>query len=612
MHFCIILLIRTLFQIYLKALIFKLKGVITLLVLSFLPALLFGQFNKDSLYSYGDLQRILEFARKNNDQNTLAEVYIKLGDYEGDIFSKYEKSLEYYQRSLEYFKVKKDSDGIHKANHAIARRYIDAEFYTEASGILENLISIYKSDNQGLQLAYVYFDLGRLYKARGDISKATEYLNKAVVLSKTHKDEIFELKIIFEKIQNYEEQNELDSALYQSFEAFKLSNITGNRDLIAKSLYHIGHINKLGRNFERAIKYMTDCEMIIPFQPYSETRKSLYRELAEVYALSGRHKDGFLYLKKYTALNDSILNKSRHESLTNLAMKYGTKDIKSNIELLKIEKEFADERNRAQRRTLYILAIGLFVVTISIYFIVKFYDQRISTARIISEQKEEINHQKIRELEDNLKMNSMRSVITGQEIERERIAKDLHDSLGGLLSTIKLQFDNVRSKKQELADLKEYNHAHKLLDTAVDEVRTISRNLQPGSLHDLGLVSAIKDLINRFEGDGYPEIDFQYYEMPEKMDKMISLLVYRIIQELLNNSLKHAQAKEILIQINTEDNELVIQYEDDGVGFDQNNLKRKGMGLENIKSRVNYMHGSLIMDSKQDEGMSVLIRIRYQ
>ena len=588
------------------------KGVITLLVLSFLPALLFGQFNKDSLYSYGDLQRILEFARKNNDQNTLAEVYIKLGDYEGDIFSKYEKSLEYYQRSLEYFKVKKDSDGIHKANHAIARRYIDAEFYTEASGILENLISIYKSDNQGLQLAYVYFDLGRLYKARGDISKATEYLNKAVVLSKTHKDEIFELKIIFEKIQNYEEQNELDSALYQSFEAFKLSNITGNRDLIAKSLYHIGHINKLGRNFERAIKYMTDCEMIIPFQPYSETRKSLYRELAEVYALSGRHKDGFLYLKKYTALNDSILNKSRHESLTNLAMKYGTKDIKSNIELLKIEKEFADERNRAQRRTLYILAIGLFVVTISIYFIVKFYDQRISTARIISEQKEEINHQKIRELEDNLKMNSMRSVITGQEIERERIAKDLHDSLGGLLSTIKLQFDNVRSKKQELADLKEYNHAHKLLDTAVDEVRTISRNLQPGSLHDLGLVSAIKDLINRFEGDGYPEIDFQYYEMPEKMDKMISLSVYRIIQELLNNSLKHAQAKEILIQINTEDNELVIQYEDDGVGFDQNNLKRKGMGLENIKSRVNYMHGSLIMDSKQDEGMSVLIRIRYQ
>lgn len=590
----------------------KFKAVITTIILCFTSNMMYSQFHRDSTYSYSDLNKILEMARTNNDQNTLAEVYIKLGDYEGDIFSEYEKSLEYYQRALEYFKVQKDKDGINTANHAIARRYIDAGFNNEASEILENLVTLYSVGNKKLKLAQVYFDLSSLYKARGDMIKRAEYLNKAIELSKQYKDPNFELKIIFEKILNFEDQGDLDSALVQSFEAFKLSNIIGNKDLIAKSLYHIGLINKLEKNYLRAIKYMTDCEVIIPFQPYSETRKSLYRELAEVYAKSGKHKEGFAYLEKYTALNDSILNKNRHESLTNLAMKYGTQDIKSNIALLKIEKEYADERNQAQRRTLYILAIGLFVVLVSIYFIVKFYDQRISTAKIISDQKEQINHQKIRELEDNMKMNSMRSVITGQEIERERIAKDLHDSLGGLLSTIKLQFDNVRSKKQELAHLKEYNHAHKLLDTAVDEVRTISRNLQPGSLHDLGLVSAIKDLINRFEGDNYPEIDFQYYEMPDKMDKMISLSIYRIIQELLNNSLKHAQATEILIQINTEDNELVIQYEDDGVGFDQNNLKRKGMGLENIKSRVNYMHGSLIMDSKQGEGMSVLIRIRYQ
>ncbi|MBK8628505.1 MAG: ATP-binding protein [Saprospiraceae bacterium] len=93
---------------------------------------------------------------------------------------------------------------------------------------------------------------------------------------------------------------------------------------------------------------------------------------------------------------------------------------------------------------------------------------------------------------------------------------------------------------------------------------------------------------------------------------MISLSVYRIIQELLNNSLKHAQAHEILIQINTEDDELVIQYEDDGIGFEQNNLRRKGMGLENIKSRVNYMHGTITMDSENAQGMSVLIRIKFQ
>ena len=95
------------------------------------------------------------------------------------------------------------------------------------------------------------------------------------------------------------------------------------------------------------------------------------------------------------------------------------------------------------------------------------------------------------------------------------------------------------------------------------------------------------------------------------MDKMISLSVYRIIQELFYNTIKHANANEILIQLNTEDDELVIQYEDDGIGFDQNHLKRKGMGLENIKSRVNYMHGTITIESEKDKGMAVLIRVKF-
>jgi signal transduction histidine kinase len=310
-------------------------------------------------------------------------------------------------------------------------------------------------------------------------------------------------------------------------------------------------------------------------------------------------------------LNDSILNKNRLETYTDIAVKYGSQEKQKSIATLKIDKEYAEIRNKAQRRALYILGGGLLLVLSAIYFIVKFYDQRITSSRIIAQQTEEINTQKIRELEDNMKINSMRSVIEGQETERERISKDLHDSLGGLLSTIKLQFDHVRSKNQDLSHMKEYNHAHQLIDTAVDEVRTISRNLQPSALVNLGLIPAIRDLINRFEGENYPDIDLQYYEMPEKMDKMIALSIYRIIQELLNNSLKHAKANEILIQMNKDGDELVIQYEDDGVGFEEATLKRKGMGLENVRSRVNYMHGSIIIDSAKNRGVSVLIRVRY-
>lgn len=584
--------------------------IILLLILCIteLPA----QFNKDSTYSYQDLNKILELARSNNDQKTLAHIYIKLAEYEGDVFAEYDKSFEYYRRALEYFKINRDSNGVVETNHSIAKRYTDAGFYQEAINLLQNLVVIYTRNNKQSKLANVYFDLNRAYKLKGENELSIEYLKKASELNHVLRDTSLMTKILFDKIQSFELNLDLDSALVTAYTVFNINTLTENQEMISKSLFHIGYINKLLNDYPRAIKYLSKAENIIPYQPYSELRKFIFKELADAYSKSGQDGNGYKYLMKYTLLNDSILNKNRLETFTNLALKYGSKEKQSSIELLRIEKQYAEAKNKEQRRTLYILGFGLFIVTLSIYFIIKFYDQRISTTRIITEQKEEINHQKIRELEDNIKMSSMRSVIEGQEIERERIAKDLHDSLGGLLSTIKLQFDHVRSKNQSLSELKEYTRAHALLDTAVDEVRTISRNLQPGSLHNLGLVSAIKDLINRFEGEVYPDIDFQYYEMPEKMDKMISLSVYRIIQELLNNSLKHANAQEILIQINTEDNELVIQYEDDGIGFDQNNLKRKGMGLENIKSRVNYMHGNIVIDSSNNEGMSVLIRIKFQ
>lgn len=205
----------------------------------------------------------------------------------------------------------------------------------------------------------------------------------------------------------------------------------------------------------------------------------------------------------------------------------------------------------------------------------------------------------------------MQSMLEGQENERERISKDLHDSLGGLLSTIKLQFDSVKSKMEEVGSLREYNSANKMLDTAVAEVRSISQNLQPGSLMKLGLVPALKDLFNRFDEEIYPEVDFQYYNIPEKIPNMVSLSIYRVIQELLHNAMKHAKANEILIQINTEEDELVIQFEDDGVGYDKNTIRSKGMGLENIQSRINYLKGQLSTHSVVGEGTSTLIRVRY-
>ncbi len=566
-------------------------------------------FHEDSTYSFPELNQLLDDARQRKDQSTLAAVYEKMANYEGNVLTNYERSIEYYRRAYEYNKLLGVQSKLISINQAIADIYIDAGLHTDAIEILEKL-ALTKLDDKRYQ-AKIYYDLNRAHKSRGDLDIAATYLRKALNYNNTIKDTQLIVQILFDRIQNFELTYELDSALVASFQSFKLNSKLNDFENIAKSLFHIGYINKLQKDYPKAIKYLGKSEEIVPKSPYNTTRKFIYKELADVFSKSKDYQAAYLYLTKYSMLSDSILNKNKIESYTNLALKYGTQDKQSSIAVLTIDKQAAEDRNIAQRRALYFLGGGLALVLSALYFIIKFYDQRITSAKIITEQKEEINHQKIRELEDNMKMNSMRSVIEGQETERERIAKDLHDSLGGLLSTIKLRFDNVRSIKSDLSSLKEYNQAQNLLDTAVEEVRTISRNLQPSSLANLGLVAAVKDLINRFEGENHPEIEFQHYEIPPKIDKMIAMSVYRIIQELLNNSLKHAHAKEILIQLNSDGGDLVIQYEDDGIGFDENSLTQKGMGLENIRSRVNFLHGTIVMDSGKGSGISVLIRLKY-
>ena len=134
--------------------------------------------------------------------------------------------------------------------------------------------------------------------------------------------------------------------------------------------------------------------------------------------------------------------------------------------------------------------------------------------------------------------------------------------------------------------------------------------MQPGALMKLGLVPAIKDLTNRFQDDHYPDIDFQHYGLNKNLDTTMALMVFRIIQELLNNSIKYAKAGEILIQLtrNVEEKELIVMVEDDGVGYDIEQVK-KGMGTENINSRVNYLKGDLSVHSVIGKGTSTMINI---
>ena len=582
------------------------------LCFSLVPAaVVVGQINLDSTYDKNELDRLLDEAQKTNDRENLAAVYYLLAEYEADNFYAIGNSLDNYSKAKNYYSRLQDSFMVSTIDKAIGLKYLNSGYYQEALESYEKSLNYFTKLNDLKNITYLNYEISQVYREKLDPEKELQYLNQAINLNKELNDSLLMVKFMLRKSFSYETVNELDSAVMVVLDAVSLSNEIDDNRSLSMSLYRLGTLNKIRTEYEKAIKYLQSSEKYASRNPFNEHRNNIYLELAECFERIDKYEDAYFYSRKYAALNDSILNNNRIEAQNNLTIKYKADENQKNITRLKIDQEFSVERNKQQRNAMYILTAGLIMLLALLYYIINFYRQRINAEEIINSQQQEINLQKIRELEDNIKISSMQSMLEGQENERERISKDLHDSLGGLLSTIKLQFDSVQSKMEKVGGLREYKSANRMLDTAVEEVRSISQNLQPGSLMKLGLIPALKDLFNRFDEEIYPEVDFQYYNIPDKIPNMVALSIYRVIQELLHNTIKHANANEILIQINTENDELVIQFEDDGLGYDINNIKKKGMGLENMKSRINYLKGQLSVDSKEGEGTSTLIHVRY-
>ena len=572
----------------------------------------YAQINLDSTYKVSDIRKMLKTAQENNDRRGLADAYYLLAEFESNSFDNAGNPIRNYNNAKEYYSLLKDSLMVSNIDVAIGRKYREAGYYSESIISFERALDYFEAKDDLYNVSYINYFMSQVYRDNVDPENELSYLNRAIKLNEELKDSILLIDILVHKIDSYTKLNEIDSAELVALDIARISSKKRDNVGMGKGLFYLGKLNYEKGNYTRAEKYLLESFSFIQHTPYDELRRDVYSEIVNLYETTKDFENAYVYSKKYSKLNDSILNQNRIESQNNFATYYALDEKKEDNEKLKIDNESALEKNQRQKTTNYLLSGGLFVLLALIYFIIRFFRQKISTDEIIYEQKKEIDGQRIRELEDNIKISSMQSMIEGQEIERERISKDLHDSLGGLLSTIKLQFDSVQSKETSVTNLKEYQSANKMLDTAVQEVRSISQNLQPGSLSKLGLVPALKDLFNRFDEEIYPEIDFQTYDVPIDLPNMISLSIYRVIQELLHNTIKHAKASEILIQINREGDEIVIQYEDDGIGYDEKKLKRRGMGLENITSRINYLKGTLQTDSAIGEGTSTMIHLKYK
>jgi two-component system NarL family sensor kinase len=233
--------------------------------------------------------------------------------------------------------------------------------------------------------------------------------------------------------------------------------------------------------------------------------------------------------------------------------------------------------------------------------------------QLIALSQKEIREQTINELKIDHQLLASRAVLMGEEKERGRISRDLHDGLGGILSAVKLGLSGIRNSNSLPADMNEkLDLALNQLNASISELRSIAQNLMPEALTNFGLKDALNDFCTHLGSNNQVEISFLFYGESIRFDQSVENALFRIAQEALNNSLKHSNATKIIVQLIQDESWVNLTVQDNGQGFDLEQVRdKKSGGLRNMRARAEIFDGRFHIDSKPGEGTEIIVDLIY-
>lgn len=382
----------------------------------------------------------------------------------------------------------------------------------------------------------------------------------------------------------YFDLNEHDKALENFFASARICDSLGNPESLANAYTNIGQAYvKMGRN-EEAIEYALKGLKIGEELKSAEIQKNAYNGIYQADSAMGNWQKAYDNQQKYIFFRDQLLNEETIRDIQTAKLTYEFDKQQAT--------DRAEQKAQLEKERLIKWSVASTLLLVLLLAVVFFNRQRLK--RIATHQLE-LNR---------LQKEQADAVMETQESERKRISEDLHDSLGHLLSTAKMHLQSIPDDQKP----KIGNSLH-LLNQASEEIRNITFNLMPRTLEEGGLVPALHELANKVSKAGVVQVKLQVHNMDRFiLVKQSQFNIYRIVQEAVNNILKHADAKEINIQLIGQNDHLSIMIEDDGKGFDTT-TKKTGRGLKNIVTRSLWLKGSINIDSHPGKGTTITTEI---
>lgn len=544
----------------------------------------------DTSRMYANLS--LTYSLKIKNQKYESESYAILGAIEKSE-GQFEKAIQYHLKSLKIKEATKDIKGLSISNNDLGIIYKNMNRFDEA-------LPYYKASNEyaiqcnyGKGISMSYSNIGTIFSALNQKDSSLFYYQKALSIAKEINDTSCLVNALSNLGEYYGQNGNPQLALSYFKQCLPIDQNYQDQYGIVMDYLNLGNsYTELGQ-FDEAQQNYELAEKTILQEGFTKELTQLYEARSNAYKKAHKTDLALSYLEKAIQMKDSLLSIETQNQVSELDKKYKT---------VKKEQEIEKQRLQILKRNYWIGGI-----TALCFLIGMFAYQRYKRLKI----EDEINLQNsIREQQEL----ATKAIIEAEEKERERIASELHDGVGQLMSAAKLNLHAYESSLTAATEDQKIaiERISSLIGESAKEIRIVAHNMMPNVLLKKGLSNAVREFLNKIDSHVL-KVNLDTQGINESIDHNIETVLYRIIQECVNNVIKHSQASKLDISMIHDKEGVSVTIEDNGKGFNvSDKINIDGIGLKNIKSRIQYLKGSIDIDSAPGRGTLVALFVPVQ
>lgn len=545
--------------------------------------------NNDFKNSERNYLQSYQIRKKQNNIAGIAKLNNNLASVYQSTFQ-YKKAMKMYLEALNFFESKADEKNINATKANIGLLFIDLKDNTNAIKYITEAITFFEDQDKSVEfdnkLCENYLNLGKAFQMKKDYATAEKYYNKSSEICNKvgnkqgyafSKRNLGNLNTLLKNDSVAELNLKISKETRKEFNS-KLDTESNDID-IAQNLI-------VQEKFVEAKGILLKILPVFEKENSKENLLSTYKLLTNIYHHSSQTDSADLFFEKYIALDEVLVNTSVNKDTAEMEKKYQS---------LQKDNEILSQKSKIFQKNAIVFSLVGFLLFGLIYY--KNYQNK----QKIKLQKEILHQQDL----------ATKAVMNAEDNERKRMATHLHDGIGQLLTAANMNMSILDEyKKDENNFPKVLNKTRDILSEAMLDVRTLSHQIMPNMLIKNSLADALRDLISKTTSPKL-HIELKMEGLKNNLNQNIQVVMYRIIQECINNTIKHAKANKVEISLIQSNNMIEAIFKDDGIGFNPLKISSRndGLGLDNIKSRIDMLKGDLKINSAEGKGTSIVMKI---